>query len=207
MPKEPISNFLGLGENMPRLNLYLAGAAVIMGVAVWALLRFSRFGLATRAADENEKGASLLGYSPQRLAGLNWVLSAVLAGIVGCSSSAAARSTRPGYTQLVIPALGAALLGGLTSIPLATIGGLALGMFQAGMVELTERSWWPEWLPAAGVRELDPARRHRRLPVPARRSASRPWHRRATPAATSARTSPRAGRRRHPCGASPSCCR
>ena len=76
MPKEPISNFLGLGENMPRLNLYLAGAAVLMGVAVWALLRFSRFGLATRAADENEKGASLLGYSPQRLAGLNWVLSA-----------------------------------------------------------------------------------------------------------------------------------
>ena len=83
MPKEPINNFLGLGENMPRLNLYLAGAAVLMGAAVWALLRFSRFGLATRAADENEKGASLLGYSPQRLAGLNWVLSAVLAGIVG----------------------------------------------------------------------------------------------------------------------------
>ena len=82
-PEKPIRNFLGLGENMPRLNLYLAGCAVIMGLAVWALLRFTRFGLATRAADENEKGASLLGYSPQRLAGLNWVLSAVLAGIVG----------------------------------------------------------------------------------------------------------------------------
>ena len=109
-----------LGENMPRLNLYLAGAAVIMGVAVWALLRFSRFGLATRAADENEKGASLLGYSPQRLAGLNWVLSAAAGRHRrSCSSSGAARSTRPATPQLVIPALGAALLGGLTSIPLA----------------------------------------------------------------------------------------
>ena len=156
VPKEPIFNFLGLGENMPRLNLYLAGAAVIMGVAVWALLRFSRFGLATRAADENEKGASLLGYSPQRLAGLNWVLSAVLAGIVGLLFVGSGSLDTTGYTQLVIPALGAALLGGLTSIPLATIGGLALGMFQAGMVELTERSWWPEWLPPAGVRELIP---------------------------------------------------
>ena len=156
VPKEPIFNFLGLGENMPRLNLYLAGCAVIMGVAVWALLRFSRFGLATRAADENEKGASLLGYSPQRLAGLNWVLSALLAGIVGVLFVGSGSLDTTGYTQLIIPALGAALLGGLTSIPLATIGGLALGMFQAGMVELTERSWWPTWLPPAGVRELVP---------------------------------------------------
>jgi branched-chain amino acid transport system permease protein len=156
VPKEPIVNFLGLGENMPRLNLYLAGAAVLMGLAVWALLRFSRFGLATRAADEKEKDASLLGYSPQWLAGLNWVLSAVLAGIVGLLFVGSGSLDTTGFTELVIPALGAALLGGLTSIPLATIGGLGLGMFQAGMVELTERSWWPTWLPGAGVRELIP---------------------------------------------------
>ena len=53
-------NFLGLG-NLPHLIVWMAGCAVVMGAAVWALLRFTRFGLATRAADENEKGASLLG--------------------------------------------------------------------------------------------------------------------------------------------------
>ena len=72
------------------------------------------------------------------------------------SSSGAARSTTTGYTVLVVPALGAALLGGLTSIPLAVAGGLALGMFQAGMVELTQRSWWPGVLPPPGVRETIP---------------------------------------------------
>ena len=131
----------GADQELPRprrddapLNLYLAGAAVAMGAAVWALLRFSRFGLATRAADENEKGASLLGYSPQRLAGLNWVLSATLAGIVGlCSSSAAVPLDTTGYTELVIPALGAALLGGLAVDPWPRSAELALGMFQAGM--------------------------------------------------------------------------
>ncbi len=156
VPKEPINNFLGLDGSMPRLNLYLAGSAVLMGVAVWALLRFSRFGLATRAADENEKGASLLGYSPQRLAGLNWVLAALLAGIVGVLFVGSGSLNTTGYTVLVVPALGAALLGGLTSIPLAVAGGLALGMFQAGMVELTQRSWWPGVLPPAGVRETIP---------------------------------------------------
>ena len=78
---------------------------------MWALLRFSRFGLATRAADENEKGASLLGYSPQRLAGLNWVLAALLAGIVGVLVVGSGSLNTTGHTVLVVPALGAALLG------------------------------------------------------------------------------------------------
>ena len=78
-----VTNFLGLGGTIPRSNFYLFAAAIIMCIAVWGLYRFSRFGIATRAADENEKGASLLGYSPQFLAGANWVLASVTAGIAG----------------------------------------------------------------------------------------------------------------------------
>ena len=87
---EPIENFLGMGRNLPRSTPYLAGAAIVTGLAVWALYRFTRFGLATRAADENEKGATLLGYSPQLLAGLNWVIAS--AWLAACSF------TGPGLT-------------------------------------------------------------------------------------------------------------
>ena len=66
-----VTNFLGLGGTIPRSNFFLFAAAIIMCIAVWGLYRFSRFGIATRAADENEKGASLLGYSPQFLARAN----------------------------------------------------------------------------------------------------------------------------------------
>ena len=45
-----------------------------------ALYRFTRFGLATRAAAGNEKGALLLGISPDRLGAVNWALASVLAG-------------------------------------------------------------------------------------------------------------------------------
>jgi branched-chain amino acid transport system permease protein len=150
-----IKNFLSLG-NLPNLIIWLAGCALVMGAAVWALLEFTRFGLATRAADENEKGASLLGFSPQLLAGLNWVLSAFLAGVTGLVAIGLSSLSVDRFTLYVIPALAAALVGNLTSIPLAVLGGFLLGMFQSGMVEVADKSWWPGWLPINGVRELVP---------------------------------------------------
>jgi len=149
------TNFLGLG-NLPHLIVWMAGCAIVMGAVVWALLTYTRFGLATRAADENEKGASLLGYSPQLLAGLNWVLSALLAGITGLVVIGLGSLQVDRFTLYVIPALGAALVGNLTSIPLAVAGGFIIGMFQSGMVEVADQSWWPQWLPANGMRELVP---------------------------------------------------
>jgi branched-chain amino acid transport system permease protein len=148
-------NFLGLG-NLSHLIVWMAGCALVMGAVVWAILEYTRFGLATRAADENEKGASLLGYSPQRLAGINWVFSALLAGITGLVVIGLSSLQVDRFTLYIVPALGAALFGNLTSIPLAVAGGFIIGMFQSGMVAVADKSWWPDWLPANGVRELVP---------------------------------------------------
>ncbi len=149
-----VKNFLGLGGTIPRSNFWLFGAAIVMCVAVWALYRYSRFGIATRAADENEKGAALLGYSPQFLAGANWVLASVTAGVAGILFL---HKTQPAQIALfVVGGLGAALFGNLTSIPGATMGGLIIGMIASGGVELTTNSWWPEIIPGDGVRNFMP---------------------------------------------------
>ncbi|HWC68468.1 MAG TPA: ABC transporter permease, partial [Acidimicrobiales bacterium] len=150
-----VRNFLGLGD-MPKNYLWFAGCALVMGAAVWALLRFTRFGLATRACDENEKGASLLGYSPQWVAGLNWVLSAVLAGITGIVVIGLGALQISQFSLYVVPALAAALVGNLTSIPLAVAGGFATGILQSGVVHLAEKSWWPDFLPSTGIRTFIP---------------------------------------------------
>ena len=149
-----VKNFLGLGGTIPRSNFFLFGAALVMCLAVWALYRYSRFGIATRAADENEKGAALLGYSPQFLAGANWVLASVTAGIAGILFL---HKTQPAQIALfVVGGLGAALFGNLTSIPGATMGGLVIGMIASGGVELTTTSWWPDIIPGDGVRNFMP---------------------------------------------------
>lgn len=152
--QEPVENFLGLGSNFPRASLWLLLAAVVVTAAVWALLRYSSFGLAARAVDENERAMVLLGYSADRIAGLTWVLAALLAGLVGV--------IYVGFTQpsnmilFIVPALGAALVGNLTSVVWAAIGGVGIAVVQSGGVWLASQQWWPDWAPASGVRQFVP---------------------------------------------------
>jgi len=157
LPTDSFDNFLGLdGKSIGQDRIVVFIAALIMCAIVWSLYTFTSFGLATRAADENEKGATLLGYSPQRLALANWVLSALMAGAAGLLFVGILTLNPVNYTLLIIPALTAALIGNLQSVPIATAGGLALGIVQSGMVNLANREWWPEGIPASAVRETIP---------------------------------------------------
>lgn len=157
LPTESFDNFLGLdGKSIGQDRIVVFVAALIMCAIVWGIYTFTSFGLATRAADENEKGATLLGYSPQRLALANWVLSALMAGAAGLLFVGILTLNPVNYTLLIVPALAAALIGNLQSIPIATAGGLGLGIVQSGMVNLANKEWWPEGVPASAVRETIP---------------------------------------------------
>ena len=152
--QEPIENFLGLGSNFPRssLALFLAGVGIV--AVVWGFTRFTRFGLAAQAVEQNERGMALLGYSADRIAGVTWVLSSLLSGVAAIIFVSI---TQPdNMTLFVVPALGAALFGNLTSIPVAAVGGIAIAMAQSGGVWLAGRDAWPEWAPPAGVRQFVP---------------------------------------------------
>ena len=163
LPKGEFSNFLGLGRPFLESSLYRAVIALIVGCSLWALFRFTRFGLATRGAAASEKGAVLLGYSPQLLAALNWVLASVLATVsailigsmreVGALQNGTLSPTA--LSGLVVAALAAALIGAMRSILAATIGGLALGAAQSLLGYEATKSWFPVFL-RSGVREIVP---------------------------------------------------
>ena len=129
-----------------------------MGFVLWAAYRYLRFGLATRAAAGNEKGAVLLGFSPQTLAAINWVIASVLATLsVIIVGPIAGTITPVGLTALIVPALAAALIGGLRSIPIAVAGGLALGAVQT-LLDVKKVTWFDgslAWM-QTGVRNFLP---------------------------------------------------
>jgi len=157
LPDKVLQNFLGLGLPVSGEALALAGVAAIIGAVIWFVYKYSRIGLATRAASGNEKGAVLLGYSPDRLALFNWMLAALLAGGVGIMTGTVTGAISVGkFTGLIVPALGAALIGGMSSIPLAVLGGLVIGMLQSFVgTYVSGLSWFPGWL-YSGARDAIP---------------------------------------------------
>jgi branched-chain amino acid transport system permease protein len=156
LPEGAYTNFLGLGNNYPKAALFATLIAIALGLVRWVVFRFTRFGLATRAAAGNEKGAVLLGYSPQLLAALNWVIASVLATLAAVLVGRIQGSLTPiGLSALVVAALGAALIGGLRSIMIATWGGLALGAAQTALGVYSSKTWFPSFL-RTGVREVVP---------------------------------------------------
>jgi branched-chain amino acid transport system permease protein len=74
---------LPFGISMGKDELTIAIIVVLFTVLLWAVFQLTRFGLATRAASENEKGAVVLGFSPEFLAGANWVISTLITGLLG----------------------------------------------------------------------------------------------------------------------------
>ncbi|MDH3026874.1 branched-chain amino acid ABC transporter permease/ATP-binding protein [Gordonia alkanivorans] len=130
-------------------------AVVIVGLASCAglVLRYTRFGVATEAAAESEKGALVTGLSPDRIAIANWALSSATAGLGGVLIAPIVPLNPVAYTMFIVPALAAALVGNFTAISVTVGAGLVIGMLQSEATKL-QATW--DWMPDAGVAEAVP---------------------------------------------------
>jgi branched-chain amino acid transport system permease protein len=132
------------GIVVPVNQLILGGVVIILAIVLWAIYRFTRFGLATRAAAEDERHLSLVGHSPMLVSGGNWVFAGIVVALFAVLTAPIDGSVDPNtITFLIVPALAAALIGRFTSFGWATIGGLAIGMGQALIQYLSTKSWYP----------------------------------------------------------------
>ncbi|WP_041939288.1 MULTISPECIES: branched-chain amino acid ABC transporter permease/ATP-binding protein [Frankia] len=134
-------------------RVYFALTILAVALALGALYRFTRFGLATRAAAETEKGAYLSGISPDRIAALNWIIGALVAGLAGILIAPIVPLVPVAYTLFIVPALAAAILGRFQYLVPAVVGGLAIGMLQSETQHLESLH---HWLPSSGLPELIP---------------------------------------------------
>ncbi|MDW5594866.1 ABC transporter permease [Conexibacter stalactiti] len=147
-----------LGVAVPADRLILAAIVIAIAFALWALFRFTRFGLATRAAAEKRTGAQLIGLSSTRIEATNWVLSSVLGGIVGILVAPMTTLLPDVYTLMIVPALGAAVLAGFRSFWLAVLGGFGIAISQSLLTYAETQSWYPtaNGIPLPGIKAALP---------------------------------------------------
>lgn len=145
------------GQSIPTDRLILAGFVLFAALGLAAWYRWSRFGLSTRAAAENEAAATLAGLSPNRLSMANTVLAFVLAGALGVMVGPLTQLDPVTIAIAVVPALGAALLARFTSFLTAAAAGLLMGSVQSVVLYLQTNSWFPTsggGIPLPGVADL-----------------------------------------------------
>jgi branched-chain amino acid transport system permease protein len=152
LPDDPVHvGSLSFSED----RIWFAGVVAVIALLLWAYGRSTRSGLATRAAAESERGAILLGWSPDRLAAATWVLAAVVGGTVAMLVAPSVGLDPVSWTLMVVPGLACALVGRLTSVGVACAAGLALGAVESEITFLSSKDWWPGWA-TVGVAETVP---------------------------------------------------
>ncbi|RNL62827.1 ATP-binding cassette domain-containing protein [Nocardioides marmoriginsengisoli] len=111
-------------------QLFALGASIVLFVALWAMLRYTRIGLQMRVTVDSPSLASLRGIRPRRVSDLSWVISFVLAAIAGILAvpfPGPFGLSNDNYTTALFVAITAAVIARLTSIPVAFAAGLAIG--------------------------------------------------------------------------------
>lgn len=110
-------------------QLYLIAALLLMTLAGWAFLRFTRMGIAMRAVAANETAALLVGISVSRIHMVAWMLSAAIASVAGVLF-AANYKLAPDLWFQGLKSFPAVILGGLDSVIGSAMAGLIIGVIE-----------------------------------------------------------------------------
>ncbi|MDO9524155.1 MAG: branched-chain amino acid ABC transporter permease [Gemmobacter sp.] len=127
----PVIIFRFWGLRVSALQLFMAGAALVIVVLMaWFVYRTS-FGRRVRAVTGNEKAAMLVGVNPNRIYNQTYFLSGALAGASGVLVGLAFNNINymMGEPYLMFGFV-IIILGGLGSIPGALLASLIFGMVQ-----------------------------------------------------------------------------
>jgi branched-subunit amino acid ABC-type transport system permease component len=118
--------FSDIAIGVDRLAILAVTLAVM--AAVIYLFRKTTLGISMRAVSDDRRAALLMGVPADRVSTMTWAIGGALAGIAGLLLSPIVQLTPLGLVFQSIPALAAALFGGLVSIELTFVGALALGV-------------------------------------------------------------------------------
>jgi len=129
---------------------YIA-SIIVIGITIIVFMlyfKYGRFALSMRAVGEDRSIAQILGIKLNFAYGLSWAFGSVVAAIGGIilGSLTSVNFTLSHFGLFVIPAI---IIGGITSIPGAIIGGIMVGIAEklGAMYLGTELPGFPEVIP------------------------------------------------------------
>jgi branched-chain amino acid transport system permease protein len=130
----------GLGFKVPVADVYMSWQQLIIvctlaaaGIALAWFFGRTDLGLAILATSQEPTASRLVGIRLNRITLLTWGMAGLLGGVAGVLLAPVTHQFQAGYgtTTVLIAAFTAAVVGGMTSVPGAFVGGLLVGLVQA----------------------------------------------------------------------------
>lgn len=116
-------------------EIFLILAGVVVLIVVWALLRYTRLGMTIRAGVQDSDMVEALGINVRRVFTLVFALGAGLAALGGALSAPATGLSDLMGANLLLTALIALAIGGLTSFPGSALGAVIVGLLQQFIIK------------------------------------------------------------------------
>jgi branched-chain amino acid transport system permease protein len=117
------------GIVMEQRHIAMVVTTAVLIAGLFAFFRYTRTGLAMRAAAYDQEAALAQGVSVGAVFALSWALAGALAAVAG-TFAAVGGSVSESLWIVALTALPVIILGGLDSLPGAVIGGIAVGIVQ-----------------------------------------------------------------------------
>ncbi|HET8680560.1 MAG TPA: branched-chain amino acid ABC transporter permease [Micromonosporaceae bacterium] len=130
------------GLQVQQRHIAMLVTTAVLVAALFAFFRYTRMGLAMRAASYDQEAALAQGVSVGAVFALSWALAGGLASVAG-TFAAVGSSVYESLWVIALVALPVIILGGLDSLPGAVVGGLMVGLVQELTAKYQEH--WP-WL-------------------------------------------------------------
>src|SRR5437879_11675594 len=106
----------------------MIGVTVLLLILLFIFFRYTRMGLAMRAAASLPESARLVGISPSWMIALGWGMASAIGEIAGMLIAPVVVLEPNMMLGVLIYGFAAAVLGGLTSPPGAVVGGVLVGV-------------------------------------------------------------------------------
>jgi sulfate-transporting ATPase len=137
-------HLLGVSIGLDRLLIF--GIVMVLVLGLTAMYKWTKFGIATTAVADDLMVSETLGRSANWVAAWNWGIASALSALAGILLAPITGLSVAQLTNLLIPALAAAVVGSMVSFPITLIAALLIGVMES------EMSWYvktPGWSAAA----------------------------------------------------------
>jgi branched-chain amino acid transport system permease protein len=133
-----------LGAAVQKRHLAMMAATAVLVAALFAFFRYTRMGLAMRAAAFDQEAAMAQGVSVGAVFAVSWAIAGALATVGGTFAATGGASVEPTMWVIALVALPVIILGGLDSLPGAVVSGLVVGLVQETVAHFQQ--FFPAWL-------------------------------------------------------------